>query len=110
MLSLDLPNDQEPFIKAKEAIIPWIKNNASASLLNIAVNMHGLYLEQILKGRTDLWKATLSVGQNIHKVEIRNGIPPLQYIDNLSSFYGQVVPAMVSQEIIQRLEKDGGRE
>ena len=102
MLSLDLPNDQEAFIKAKEAIIPWIKNNASAFLLNITGNMHSLYLEQILTGRTDLWKATLSVGQNIYKVGIRNG-SPLQYIDSLSLFYGQVVPARDSQEIIQRL-------
>jgi len=68
----------------------------------------GLYLEQILKGRADLWKITLSVGQNIYKVEIRNGVP--LYLDNLSSFSGQAVSVPDSQEMIRRLEKDGGKD
>jgi len=108
MLSLGLPDVQEAFNKAKEAISPWIKNNASASLLNISGDISGLYPEQILKGRADLWKVTLSVGQNIYTVEIRNGVP--QYIDALSSSSDQAVLVPDSKEIIQRFEKDGGTE
>ncbi|MDD5014486.1 MAG: hypothetical protein PHW73_05215 [Atribacterota bacterium] len=66
MLSLKLPNAREAFIKAKEAINPWIKNNTSASLLNISGDISGLYPEQILKGRADLWNVTLLVGQNVY--------------------------------------------
>ena len=40
---------KEVFIRAKEAISPWIKNNASASLLNITGDLSGLYLEDILR-------------------------------------------------------------
>ena len=49
MFSLDLPDAQEAFIRAKEAISPWIKNFASASLLNITGDLSGLYLEDILR-------------------------------------------------------------
>ena len=106
--SLDLPDAQEAFNKAKEAISPWIKNNASASLLNISGDISGLYPEQILKGRADLWRVTLSVGQNVYKVEIRNGVP--QYIDALSSSSDQAVLVPDSKEMVQRLENDGGTE
>ena len=108
MLSLGLPDAQEAFDKEKEAIGPWIKNSASASLLNISGDISGLYPEQILKGRADLWRVTLSVGQNVYKVEIRNGVP--QYIDALSSSSDQAVLVPDSKEIIQRFEKDGGTE
>jgi len=108
ILSLNFPNAQEAFIIAKKALEPWRVDYDSACLLKINGDLRGLYLEQILKGRADLWKVTLSVGQNIYKVEIGNGVP--LYIDNLSSSSGQAVSVPDSQEMIRRLEKDGGKD
>jgi len=108
ILSLELPNSQEVFIIAKKALKPWLKDSDSASLLKISGDLCGPYLEQILKGRAERWTVTLSVGQNIYKVEIRNGVS--QYIDSLSSFSSQAVPVPDSHEMVRRLEKEGGED